>query len=61
MKWFFNGENMNPNNGNPSVKLSLMDEPIPTNWMNYMHALCPKAMMWILLLMQTDPTRWNSL
>jgi hypothetical protein len=43
------------------VKLSLMDELIPTDWMNYMGALCPMAMMWILLLMQTYPTRWNSL
>jgi hypothetical protein len=56
MKWFFYGENMNPKNPSPSVKLSLMDEPIPTDWMNYMCALCPKAMMWIHLLMQTDPT-----
>jgi hypothetical protein len=31
------------------------------DWINYMCALCPKAMMWILLLMQTDPARWNSL
>jgi len=36
---------MNPNHPSPSVKLSLMDEPIPTDWMNYMHALCQKAMM----------------
>ncbi len=61
VKWFFYGENMNPNNPSPWVKLSLMDEPIPTDWMNYMRVLCPKAMMWILLLMQIDPTKWNSL
>jgi hypothetical protein len=52
---------MNPNNPSMSVKLSLMDEPIPIDWINYMRALCPKATMWIRLLMQIDPTRWNSL
>jgi hypothetical protein len=47
MKWFFYGENMNPNNPSPSVKSSLMNEPVPTDWMNYMCAVCRKAMMWI--------------
>jgi len=61
MKWLFYRENMNPNNPSPLVKLNSMDEPIPTDWMNYMRALCPKARMWILLLMQIDPARWNSL
>jgi hypothetical protein len=36
---------MNPNNPSMSVELSLMDEPIPIDWINYMRALCPKAML----------------
>jgi hypothetical protein len=41
----FYGENMNPSNPFPWVKLILMDEPLPTHLMNYTCALCPKAMM----------------
>jgi len=37
---------MNLNNpSSPLVKLHLKDEPIPTDWMDYMRGLCPKGMM----------------
>jgi len=39
------GENMNPSNAFPWVKLILIDGTIPTHSMNYTCALCPKAMM----------------
>jgi hypothetical protein len=41
----FYGENMNPRNPFPWVKLILIHKPIPTHPMNYTCALCPKAML----------------
>jgi hypothetical protein len=41
----FYGENMNPSNPFPRVKLILINEPILIRLMNYTCALYPKAKM----------------
>jgi hypothetical protein len=43
----FYGENMNPSNPFPWVKLILIHKPLCTHSMNYTCGLYPKAMMWI--------------